>query len=271
MSEKKKKLSWIWWVIFPPYAFYLLIRSSLKWYIKVPIVLISILTIVLAIDMTLHPHRVEESKAEQKAITYLLKEEKETVRNMERLGEGVIVGKTEKQPVVYYRFVTDNKLYHIGFVSKNGDDLEIFQVEERYPNVTLIKGDADTTDSVSSLYIAKEGERLGTPESLVEKETDGTTIVKTSKGTYTLKSGMNQLFMLKKGTETILQKEVDEPLETKDVHKFLKEREEKIGRLKQFDKYEVSPGRESYFFTTSKGEYLLELNDDGSKKLKQKN
>ena len=267
---RKIGFRWLWWVVFPPYAIYQLLRSSLKWYLKVPIVLFILLLSLLAWDMTKNPYRVEIEEARVEAQSHFEEKLDENVEKVTRLGEGLVLTGKNKQTVLFYKVLTNEHMYHVGFISNDGKGLDIYRIEERSPEVRLIEGDEKSTNSVVSLFL-KENKNLGEIHGLLQ--TDGLTHaqVQTSEGVYSFEV-MNpyQLNYEKLTTDSEEPQPKRENMLVSEVDAFLKEREGKIGKIETIDAYTLSSGDESYYFTTSKGEYLLDMNKDGSIYLKEK-
>lgn len=261
---------WLWWIVFPPYAVYQLLRSSLKWYLKVPIILFILLLSLLAWDMTKNPYRVEIEEARVKAQEYFEKELDENVEKVTRLGEGLVLTGKEKQTVLFYKVLTNQHMYHVGFISKDGKGLDIYRIEERSPEVRLIEGDEKSTNSIVSLFLQKN-KSLGEIQGVLQTDALNHAEVQTSEGVYSFEVlNPYQLNYHKLTTDDEKPKPRRESMLVSEVDDFLKEREGKIGKIETIDAYTLSIGAESYYFTTNKGEYLLDIHKDGSIYLKEK-
>lgn len=271
-SAGKKTLGWVWWVIFPPYAFYRLLRSRLKWYFKVPLILVSVLIAALAYDMATAPHRVEEAKAE-KVIQDYLKSESGTIntRVLERLGEGASVTKKKNDTLVFYKVVADEQLYQIGLGTTTGNNLVIEHAEQLYPIRMGMKSDENRTRGEIAVWLKKHEAKLGKATRLVSESEDGMEqVVKTTKGTFTFNVGNQSVYLVKDSKrKTVFEKE-NEPVLPAKVMTYLKENEKKAGTFVRTLGFELDDEKQHFYFRTEKGDFLAEIYDNGSIELKKK-
>lgn len=275
VKEAKKKSSWIWWIVFPPYAMYRFVRySAVKWYFKVPLVLILAFTLILAIDLSLAPDRVEEAKAETAITKYLQNESsEESVRKVERMGEGINLLKEKEQRLVYYRAVTSNGLFHFGLTSDKEKALTVQQVEQLFPiRMSLTKTEALLTSEIA-LWLAENEEKVGkVKERIDSNDSERTQTIKTDKGTYILHYGNQSVYKVNRidKNEVVLDEE-NKPNLPEEIIQHVEENSDKYGTSIQALAYEMDVEKEKYFFKTTKGDFIAEVYDDGTVKSKIRN
>lgn len=259
-QAERNAWGWIWWVVFPPYAIYRFIRfNPLKWYVKVPVVLVLLFTIVLAIDLAVHPHRVEEAEAKE-AIAIFMKQEvnTETIQKTDRLGEGVAVSEKGSQRFVYYQALTDSGLYQFAIATKDGKKLSVDHAEQLYPIRVDIKGSDAYTKAEIAIWLSENEERVGKPKKLLKTEENGLVqTIQTDKGTYEFKVGNQNVYEVNRidKMENLVKLE-NQPRLPERALKYIEKNEEKVGELDRVLAYEMDASKEMYYFRTTKGEFL---------------
>jgi hypothetical protein len=277
-SVKKEKTSktmsrW-WWVVFLPYAVYHFVRySPKKWYVKVPVVLVVAFVLLVSVDLALSPNRVEEAEAKQ-AISSFVEEEGVLgeLQKVERLGEGVSLQGKEQQTLVYYRTLTESGLYHFGLSSKDGKALNVQHVEQLFPIRIDIKDSGERTKAEVAVWLKQHQEEIGKAKELVESSDEELSqTVKTDKGIFEFKIGNQSVYEVNRidKKESIL-KRANEPVLPAIMLDYLAKNEEKIGKLTRSLAYEMDDSKEKYYFRTSTGDFLAEINHDGSINIKKR-
>ena len=280
MSQTKKTekessgWNWLWWII-PPYAIYRIIRhGSMKWYIKVPVVLVLLFVLLLSIDLAFSPNRVEIAEAKQSVNVFLQEEVPgEKVRAVERMEQGISLKGDEKQQVVYYRALTDSGLYQLGLSSEDGKGLTVQHAEQLFPIRIDLLDSNDRTKAEVAIWLKQNEERVGKAKELVSsKESGMVQTVKTDKGTFEIKVGGQSVYEVSNidKKEPLLKRE-NAPVLPDEVIDYLDKNEEKIGKLTKSLAYEMNSTVERYYFQTTTGSFLADLHDDGSIEFKKRN
>lgn len=278
-NEKPKlRLGLIWWIIFPPYALYRLLRSPVKWYIKAPVLLLVFIIGLLAYDMTVSPHRVEESLAKEEVVKYIRELKKNdsvspiaSLDRFERKGFANSMIDSKSEMLVYYRAVIDQKVYYFGLNSDKDEHLKIQHIEQIYPIRMGIKGDTLRIQPEVALWLNKNEQKVGKPLKLVrESENKMIQTVKTKKDTYTFKVGNQSLYEVKDSSGKYLMKKENVLKLPSEVSNYLKSEQKKSGKFVRTLGYEVQDAGEWYYFRTDKGDFKAEVNYDGSILLKKK-
>lgn len=271
-TNQKRGFGWVWWVVFPPYALYRLIRSTAKWYIKLPVFLFFVLIALLAFDLSTAPHRVEDDKAKNE-ITSFLKENgmSSSLQNVTRLGEGYSVDKKDVQTLVYYRAISEGQLFQFGLESKDGKGLSVKHVEQLYPIRIGVENDEGRTKAEVAMWLLEKEESVGKAEKFISESEDGLEqVVKTSKTELTFKVGNQSVYEVKNQKGEILFEKENEIVLPDEVMSYLKDNKEKVGKLIRSLGYEVSGEKEMYYFRTSNGDFVAEFSPDGTIELKKK-
>lgn len=268
----KRGMGWIWWVIFPPYALYRLIRSTAKWYIKVPVFALFLLITLLAFDLSASPHRVEDAKAEDEISSFLKKKGMGvSALHVERLGEGQSVIEKDVQPLVYYRAISEGQLFQFGLASKDGKDLAVEHVEQLYPIRMGIEADEGRTKAEVAIWLQDNEEKIGKIMEFISESEDGLEqVVKTSKMELNFKIGNQSIYEVKNEKGKILFEKENEIVLPDEVQDYLKENKDKIGTLERSLGYEIHGEKEMYYFRTTTGEFVAEFSPDGTVELKKK-
>lgn len=271
-NTKRVGFGWIWWVIFPPYAFYCLMRSKLKWYFKTPLVILALLVSFLAYDMAANPTRVEEAMAKEVITKYLVDEQQvETVQSVSRMGEGLSVTKDKQESLVYYRVIAEAQLFQIGLYAKDDEELAVRHVEQLYPIRMGIQEDEGRTKAEVAVWLTKNQEKVGVAKSLISETDDGLEqVVKTDKGEYTLKVGNQSVYQVNDKEGKVLLERENEVTLPKEVKTYLEKNEKKVGKFVRTLGYELDFEKELYYFRTTTGEFVTEMYMDGTINLKKK-
>lgn len=263
-----QKGAWIWWVIFPPYAMYRFMRySTMKWFIKVPVLLVLTLAIVMAVDLAVSPHRVEIAIAEKAIDSYVKEElEGETMVLTERMGEGTSVKSEAIQLTVYYRVVTENSLYHMGLVSDDGSKLVVQHVEQLFPIRQDIKGFESRSKADVAIWLKENEAEVGVPLKLTKDEASkNMQTILTANGEYNFHYTNTHLYEVQAtGEDKALYKTEETPPLPKEIKKYLKKNKDRIGVLTRVLAYELNGGVERYHVLTSEGNFRFDMHPDGS-------
>lgn len=275
LKDKRRKGAWIWWVVFPPYALYLFFRySPLRWYIKVPVILIITLAIVVSVDLAVSPNRVEIAQAKKAITSYVGTElDEETVVAIKRIGQGTSVTKEDVQLAVYYRVVTENSLYHMGLVAKDDNQLMVHHVEQLFPIRQDIQNFKNRTKAEVAIWLKDNEEQVGKGVSLISEDTSkNVQRVTTEKGTHEFWYTTQTLYQVKHiEDEKVLHESGQEPVLPQEVIDYLLENEERVGSLTRVLAYELDSGVERYYFLTSNGSFTSEIHPDGHIDINKRN
>lgn len=274
-DNNTSKGAWIWWVIFPPYAMYRFMRySSMKWYIKVPVLLVLTLAIVMAVDLAVAPHRVENAMAE-KAIDSYLKEklQSESVVATERLGEGASVTSETTQLAVYYRVITEKSLYYIGLVSEDGSELLVHHVEQLFPIRQDIEGFEDRSKVDVAIWLKENEAEVGIPLKLTKDESlENRQTVLTDKGEYEFLYTNPHLYQVNDmKSKKVLMEVKQEPQLPNAISEYVNKNEDMLGSLTRVLAYELVGGVERYYLLTSEGNFMTESHPDGRIDINKRN
>lgn len=270
-TPKKPNWKWLWWLI-PPVA--ILRHQNMKWYVKTPVILICLLVLLISLDLAFAPHRVEEAEAEKVVTAYLNKKVPgETVRSVERKGEGASLTASENQRVVYYRALTDSGLYQLGLTTSDGEKLEIHHAEQLFPIRIDLLSSVDRTKAEVAIWLLQHEKEVGKAQSLVKSADEGLTqVVKTDIGVYEFKVGNQSVYEVNRidEKESILKRQ-NEPVLPEEIAGYVKKNEKKVGKLTRVLAYEMDAEKEKYYFRTSTGDFLAEIFDDGQIEIKKRN
>lgn len=264
MKETKAKSSfggYFLWIMFPPYGIYKLFRSKVRWYIKVPIILILALFITLAVDQSLKPHRVEDMEAKKLIASYLTdvdpEEDMGELRKVDRIGAFLWNEKTK----IVYRTLTKNGLYNFVLESSGNDNYDIDSIYEAYPITRWIKESKEEYPALpmAMVYFQDNIETFGVIQEDVSDEE--TYSIKSEKGVFKYNIANNGVTSVQTETgEFILDDQILLPIK---VRNYFEKNEEELGKEPEVVGYEFNDSGESFFIQTEKSYYRVDVMDNG--------
>lgn len=269
----EKKSNWafnlMWWVIFPPYALYRLIRNpNIHWILKSVISLLFVLVTMTIVDSVLNPQRVENNVATKTITQYMSKHETyEKINNIERVGYGYFLNeKNETQKMAVYRVMTDSDIGFATLYSPKGNTLVVDSFEKQFPYDGQY--DSKTISPMVAVWLAdhlNNQEKLKKMINTVDTEKGIKQTVQTNQHTYT--------FLYKNSIllEVIDEKEHQYNMSTFAGHQMasrlyehIQKNKDTYGKMKAIQDIDYVQGVRTTYFSTSNGDYKSIEEKDGS-------
>lgn len=268
MSKKTKNIQasiskWMLMLIFPPFGFYYFIfKSKVKWFVKIPVSLILVVVVILAVDQTANPYRVEDAQVKEAITTYIDKKTDMrlgSLRATDRQGTFVWDDKTQ----LVYRTLTTHGLYDFVMTPDESNAFKVNAIYQTHP-VTAWKSEEFEeklpTIPMAMLYFYEQRDVLGDLKTATEDEG----VIKTTKGTFHYVFDKNKVIYVKKEDgETILEQKNEYNIPEEAV-KYFEKNQDELGKLIETYGYDMDTKKEMYFVKTNKGDYRIDDYRDGN-------
>lgn len=266
MKEKKKwfELRWLFYILFPPYAVYRFVRyAKMHWILKTLLLTFVTLILIVSVDVSLNPHRVENKFARESSSLFIKKHEALNMgkyRFVEHAGYGLGVNNEED----VYKVFTDKGLYFFTFKMDKTKKYIVQKVDKVYPSRLTVytKEKKDTIQPEVKLALFSQSEKLGRFKSVVANDLNKQTI-ETKKGRFVFYYSNYKVYLITKtnGENVFKTKQALElPVKLKKV---MEDNTKTYGTVKDVVLYEIKDDSQVYYFNTSKGLFKTVLKDDG--------
>lgn len=258
--ESKKSYKWIIMLLFPPYAFYLLIfKTSIHWSIKTIASFIFAVLLIAVVDASLNPSRVEDTLVDEVISNYLTTHKDENMGNIRKTErEGVF--KVNESSYLSYKTLTTNGVYDFVILIKNSE-YEVNGIYQTYPTQNWNENlDEQKLPPVAMIYLYENIDKYGELKSVAIQDEIYT--LETTEGTYLMKFEKNKVVSI---TTDDGQKLFQEPSNYTLPKKVLTyfEKHEELGEITSVFSYEIDTEKESYHLRTSEGRYRVDIYDNG--------
>lgn len=273
MSDEKKENQsslkrWFMMFIFPPYGmYYFLFKSKVRWLLKIPISLILILVMILSIDQTVNPYRVEESQVQKSIVEYINENPNMKLGSLRAIDrQGAFTWKQEAHLV--YRTLTTKGLYDFVMIPDGTNTFKVNAVYQTHP-IEIWKNEEYENlypaEPMAMLYFYEQHEVLGDLKD-VKKEGE-INLMETTKGTYRYIFDKNKVVsVINEDGKEILQQKNEYNL-PKEAEKYFKKNEDDLGKIIKIYDYDMDKEKEMFFVRTEKGNYRVDDYRNGNMEL----
>ncbi|RKO61698.1 hypothetical protein [Caldibacillus debilis] len=264
-APPKRPVPWWKWVagwLLPPYGLYLLFSSNrFGRLVKVPLSILAILILVIAVDTTLYPHRVEDALV-KKEITRFLSENSSFSLGGFRKAERIDAFVWKKKTYLVYRTLTHNgSLDFILLASKEGE-YKTEAVYQTYPEKRWVTEKIFPLPPRAMLEFYEHRTKFGDLQRVWEEA--GSLLAKTTEGTYRLTLERGRLAAVEdQSGKRVWKAEIQYEL-PKKVLDYFRKHEANLGKIDKVFGYEMDAEKESYHLSTDKGWYRVDIYDGGA-------